>query len=207
MGQPTCVVFDIGGVLLDWDPRNLYRKLFAGDDAAMDDFLANVCSPVWNLEQDRGRPWAEAEAELIAKFPQHEALIRAYRARWIEMIAGPIDGSVAILNELHAARVPLYSITNFAADTLTEGSVRFRFLNLFRDVVVSGTERVLKPDPEIYRILIERNHLVARDTVFIDDREENAAGARAVGMQAIHFTSPDTLRRDLVNMGFTVLQR
>ncbi|MHA1546510.1 MAG: HAD family hydrolase [Alphaproteobacteria bacterium] len=136
MTKPTCVVFDIGGVLLDWDPSNLYSQLFPGDETAMEHFLANVCTPAWNLEQDRGRPWAEAEAELVEKFPAHETLIRAYRARWIEMIAGPIGGSVAILKTLRDTGVPLYSITNFAGDTFREGAQNFRFFQGLKDGVI-----------------------------------------------------------------------
>ena len=204
MTMPEAVVFDIGGVLLDWNPRHLYRKLFA-DEAAMEHFLTHICSPDWNLEQDKGRPWDEAIRELSAEHPDHAPMIEAYRARWPETVAGAIHDTVMILEELRAAGVPLYAITNFAADTFALAQERFGFLNRFRDVVVSGAEGVLKPQPEIYGILFERQGLAPETLVFIDDAEKNVAGARAVGMSAIHFRSPDQLRGDLVGLGFRQL--
>jgi phosphoglycolate phosphatase-like HAD superfamily hydrolase len=137
------IVFDIGNVLIEWDPRHLYRRLIP-EAAEMERFLAEVCTGDWNLEQDRGRPWEEAAAERIALFPRHEALIRAFRARWHEMIPGEVPGTMALLEALRARGVPLYAITNFAADTFAEAAKRFPVLRpggAFRDVVVSGTER------------------------------------------------------------------
>jgi 2-haloacid dehalogenase len=198
------VVFDIGNVLIHWNPRNLYRRLIA-DEAEMEMFLAEVCTDAWNLEMDRGaRSWAEAVAERVALFPQHEALIRAYDERWSDMVPGPIEGSVAILAELDAAGVPLYAITNFSAEKFVLARERFSFLDRFRDTVVSAHEKMLKPDPRIYRILLERNGLDAADTVFVDDSAKNVAGAAAVGMTALHFTDPSALRRDLAAHGLPV---
>lgn len=197
------VVFDIGYVLLDWDPRYLYRKIFV-DPGEMEHFLAHVCTPAWNLLQDSGRPWADAEAEAIARDPGSAAEIRAYRTRWHEMIPGQVAASVACLDALHARGVALYAITNFAADTFAEARLRFPFLNLFRAVIVSGEERMLKPDPRIYRLLADRHGVDLSRSLFIDDSEKNIAGARAVGMATHHFTTPAELRRALVAHGFPV---
>lgn len=194
------VVFDIGNVLVHWDPRALYAKIFASADEATW-FLTHVCNHDWNLEQDRGRSFAEGVAELSARFPQHAAAIAAYDLRWHETVLGPISGSVAILEELHARSTPLYAITNFNQDKFRETQMHFPFLSLFRDIVVSGDERLLKPDAAIYRLLLERNGLVASDCLFIDDSPRNVAGAEAVGMKGLHFTTPEALRRALVEFG------
>jgi 2-haloacid dehalogenase len=190
------VVFDIGNVLIAWDPRHLYRRLFA-EESEMDRFLAEVCTAEWNLEQDRGRDWEEAIAERVALFPQHEALIRAYSDRWHEMVPGEVPGTVALLEALRARRVPLHAITNFSAAKFAEAQARFPFLRGFEDVVVSGTERLLKPDPAIYRLLLDRNGLRAGQCLFIDDSLKNAEGARAVGMRAHHFTGAEALEAEL----------
>ncbi|MCA3554588.1 HAD family phosphatase [Aestuariivirga sp.] len=194
------VVFDIGNVLIHWDPRALYRKIFAtGDEVEW--FIANVCTQDWNLEQDRGRSFAEGVAALTALFPGHAGAIAAYDLRWHETVTGPIDGSVAILDELRASGTPLYAITNFNQHKFREALQRFPFLGLFRDTVVSGDERVLKPDAAIYHLLLERNGLAAGDCVFIDDSLRNVEGAVAVGMKGVHFTTPEALRRQLAALG------
>ena len=194
------VVFDIGNVLVQWEPRALYRKIFATEDE-VEWFIATVCNHDWNLEQDRGRSFADGVREATARFPQYADAIAAYDLRWHETVLGPIDGSVAILEELQARGTPLYAITNFNQDKFRESVERFAFLRLFRDIVVSGDERVLKPGAEIYRLLLARNGLDAAACVFIDDSAKNVTGAEAVGMKAIHFTTPEALRHDLTAMG------
>ncbi len=194
-------VFDIGGVLLDWDPRYLYRTLFAGDTVAMEAFLATVCPPEWNRTLDAGIPFAAAIEERVARFPDHAALIRAYRERWPEMIPRAFDDTVAVLSELKESGARLYAITNFAAETFALARHRWPFLGWFDGIVVSGEERVLKPEPAIYRCLIERYGLDAGSCLFIDDVPANVAGARAVGMQAVEFTGAARLRRDLAAAG------
>jgi 2-haloacid dehalogenase len=202
--KPTRVVFDIGNVLLDWEPRTLYRKIFA-TEAEVDAFLTNILPPEWNREQDRGRTWAEAEAHQIALFPQFSEEIRAFRARWHETVPGDIAGTVAILDELKMAGVPLYAITNFASDTFREAQQRFSYLaDSFIDIVISGDEKVIKPDPAIYRILLERQGLNAADCVFIDDSKANVAAAAALGFHALLFTSPQQFAADLKRLGFVV---
>ena len=194
------VVFDIGNVLLHWDPRALYRKIFATEDE-VEWFLANVCTSEWNLEQDRGRSFAEAVAEATARHPAHAAAIAAYDTRWHETLTHAIDGSVSILDELKGRGTPLYAITNWHQTKFRETRERYPFLGHFRDIVVSGDERVLKPDPAIFHLLLDRNGLAAEDCLFIDDNVHNVEGARAVGMQAHHFTTPEMLRAELVRLG------
>jgi 2-haloacid dehalogenase len=193
---PRTVVFDLGGVLIDWNPRYLYRSLIA-DEAAMEDFLANVCNGVWNEKQDGGRSAADAEAELLATHPQHAALIRAYYTQFDRMLAGPIDGTVAVLEELHARGVPLYALTNWSRETFPHAQRRFEFLKRFRGIVVSGEINMMKPDARIFRHLTDTHGLAAADCVFIDDSPKNVAGAKAAGLHAIQFRTPEALRTDL----------
>jgi 2-haloacid dehalogenase len=195
------VIFDLGGVLIDWDPRYLYRRLFEDDIAAMEDFLANVCTGEWNREQDAGRSFAEAEAEAAARHPDKIELIRAWASRFDEMIPGAIDGTVAILEELKQRAVPLYALTNWSAETFAGQPARFGFLDWFDGIVVSGRERLLKPDPRIFQLLLRRYGIEPVGAVFIDDALANVDGARALGIHGIHFTGPDDLRRELVALG------
>lgn len=184
--QPTTVVFDIGGVLLRWDPRNLYRKIFA-DEAEMEWFLREVCTTEWNIEQDRGRLWDDAVALLIARHPEWESQIRAYHERWLEPIAGVFEETVALLEQLTAAGLPVYAITNLSAEKFVEARERWPFLKLFKGVVVSGEDRMLKPDREIFDLFFSRYRLKPGDCVFIDDSHPNIEMARSVGMHTIHF--------------------
>ncbi|HKF63406.1 MAG TPA: HAD family phosphatase [Dongiaceae bacterium] len=193
-------VFDVGNVLIRWDPRNLYRKLIA-DEAEREDFLARICSPEWNLEMDRGRPFAEGVAERVALFPQHEALIRAFDERWLETLDGAVEESVAILEELRAAGVKTYAITNFSGEKFALTRNRYPFLGGFEGIIVSAHEQLLKPDLRIYALLCERHGLAPADCVFIDDNLANVEGARAFGMQGHHFKTAAELRADLRQQG------
>ena len=199
--QRRVVVFDLGGVLLEWNPRHLYRKLFAGDDDAMEAFLGNVCTDAWNERQDAGRSFADGVAELLPKHPQHAQLIEAFGARFDEMIPGPIDDTVAVLHELKRAGVPVYALTNWSSETFPSQRRRFPFLALFDGIVVSGDEGVIKPDPRIFRILLERYDVAAGDAVFIDDVPANAAAAATLGIHGIHFRSAALLRAGLAMLG------
>lgn len=194
------VVFDIGRVLIGWEPKRLYSRLFP-DPLERDRFLAEICTEAWNRELDRGRSFAEGIAELVARHPEWEPEIRAWDLHWHEMVPGQIDGSVAILEGLRARDVPTWAITNFSAEKFAEAVERFPFLKGFRDTVVSAHERLLKPDPAIYRVLLDRNGLSAETCLFIDDTLANVEGARAVGMAAVHFTSPERLAADLAAHG------
>jgi 2-haloacid dehalogenase len=194
------VVFDLGGVLIDWDPRLLYRKLLA-DEAAVEEFLATVCTPEWNAEQDRGRPFAEGVAELVERHPAHAGAITAYHERWTEMLGGEIPGTVAVLAELRAAGVPLYALSNWSAETFRLTRGRFPFLEWFDGLVVSGEEGVTKPDRRIFELLIERFGLVPAATLFVDDSAANVTAARDLGLDAVRFRDAAGLRRDLAARG------
>ena len=197
----SVAIFDLGGVLLEWDPRFLYRKLFAGDDVAMEHFLANVCTTQWNKQQDAGRSFAEATQELLPHHSDKIELIEAFGKRFGEMIQGTIDGSIEILAELRQRKVPLYALTNWSAETFPQQRERFAFLSWFDGIVVSGREGVIKPDARIFRILLERHGVAPESAVFIDDVAENAAAAAALGLHGIHFQSPEQLRRELIAVG------
>ena len=194
------VVFDIGNVLLRWDPRNLYRKIFPDRDR-MAWFLDHVCDPAWNLEQDRGRSFAEGIALLLPRFPDWEAEIRAYDTRWEEMLDGAIAENVAILEALRAAGEKTYAITNFSSEKWAVAQALHPFLRGFDRVVVSGDEKLLKPDPAIYRLLLDRAGLDAVACIFVDDSERNVTGARHVGMQAVHYTPEVDLAAELRRLG------
>ena len=197
----SIAVFDLGGVLLDWNPRHLYRKLFAGDEAAMEHFLATVCTHEWNRCQDAGRSFAEGGRLLTAEHPDKVELIDAYGARFDEMIAGPIAGMVEILAELRDRGTPLYGLTNWSAETYPPARERFAFLSWFRGILVSGEVGVIKPDPRIFELLIERFAINPENAVYIDDVEANVAAAQSFGIHAIQFTTPARLRRELTRLG------
>ncbi|HET9006380.1 MAG TPA: HAD family phosphatase [Actinomycetes bacterium] len=189
-------VFDLGGVLIDWDPRYLYRKLLA-DEGEVEEFLATVCTPEWNAEQDRGRPFAEGVAELVERHPAHAAAIAAFHERWPEMLGGDIPGAVELLAELRATGLPLYALTNWSAETFVVARERFAFLDWFDGLLVSGEERIIKPDPAIFELLLDRFGLDPGSTFYVDDSPANVAAAAALGLDAVRFTGPGQLRRDL----------
>jgi 2-haloacid dehalogenase len=195
------VIFDLGGVLIDWDPRHLYRRLFAGDLVAMEDFLATVCTEEWNEQQDAGRSFAEAEAEAVVRHPDKRDLIVAWARHFDEMIPGAIEGTVAILAELRARGVSLYALTNWSAETFPSQRQRFEFLSWFAGIVVSGEEKLIKPDPRIYQRLLERYDIAPVRAVYIDDVPANAAAAAALGIHGVHFTSPAQLYTELRALG------
>ncbi|MEW9570685.1 HAD family hydrolase [Rhodanobacter sp. Si-c] len=196
------VVFDLGGVLVDWNPRYLYRRLF-DDEAAMERFLAEVCNSAWNEQQDAGRPWREAVDSLSAQFPQHADLIAAYRDGWRDMLGGVIQGSVDLLAELKARGVRLYALTNWSHETFPRAMEieMFDFLHWFEGIVVSGEERLIKPDPRIYRRLFERYSIDPARTIYIDDARRNVDAAAALGMHAWWFRDPAGLRGWLASHG------
>ncbi|MBM3545882.1 MAG: HAD family phosphatase [Alphaproteobacteria bacterium] len=197
----STVVFDLGGVLLDWNPRYLYRKLIP-DEAECERFLAEVCHPEWNIAQDGGRSFADAKAEAIARHPDKADLIRAWLPRFAEMIPQAVQGTVDILERLHASGVPLYALTNFSRETFPPTFKRFAFFQRFRGIVVSGDERMLKPEARIYQLLCSRYGVRPEDAVFIDDSPKNAEGATAVGIHGIHFRNPAQLEQELRSLGF-----
>ena len=201
---PNAVVFDLGGVLIDWDPRYLYRTLFDGDDAAMEAFLSEVVTQEWNGHQDAGRPWSEAIEVLAAKHPERRDLIAAFWERWPEMLGGALDETVAILAELRAAGVRVYALSNWSAETFPRARPRFPFLDWFDGIVISGEVKLVKPDPRIFSHLLETHGLAAHRTVFVDDSETNVAAAAELGMIAIRFEGAAALRRELRSLGLPV---
>ena len=181
------VVFDLGGVLFDWDPRRLYRRVF-DDPEKMEWFLANVCTEAWNRTLDSGKPFSVAVRELQENWPCFVSEIAAYDCNWPEMLGEAKLDSVRVLVALQSAKYPVYALTNFSKEKLRIAKRRFRFLARFNGWIVSGEEGVTKPDPEIYRRLLRKFGLSASSTIFIDDRVENVLAARDQGINGIHFT-------------------
>jgi 2-haloacid dehalogenase len=195
------IVFDLGGVLIDWNPRHLYRQFFGEDIDGMERFLSEVCTQTWNEKQDAGRSWEEAIAEATASHPEDAALIKAYRERWEEMLGGPIADSVSVLDELRGTGKKLYALTNWSQHTFPIALARYAFLGWFDDILVSGREGLIKPDPAIFQLLASRFGIEASRSVFIDDSIKNVEAARRLGFHAIHFRHAHQLRHDLSNLG------
>ncbi|MGZ4609163.1 MAG: HAD family hydrolase [Actinomycetes bacterium] len=202
MTAPSTVVFDLGGVLIDWDPRHLYRRLLPDDE--IDDFLDEIGFAEWNHAQDAGGSWDEAVEALAARHPHRRELIAAYPRRYPETMAGPIEGTVRLLTQLRATGTRLLALTNWSAETFHHALSTFGFLEMFEDIVVSGVEGVAKPDPRLFTLLIERFALVPAETVFIDDSAANVAAAAELGLTALRFRDPDLLRADLRRLGLPV---
>ncbi|HUW92377.1 MAG TPA: HAD family phosphatase [Bacteroidales bacterium] len=203
MSKIKTVVFDLGGVLIDWNPRHLYRKIFTSE-AEMERFLSEVCTPEWNVQQDGGKLFSTATAELTAKFPDHAANIALYYDRWEEMLGGELKETVDILNELKSAGMPLYALTNWSHEAFPAAYERYAFMKQFDGIVVSGFEGLLKPGHEIYRLLISRYNINPADSVYIDDNKANADAAAELGFHVIHFTSAEQLRDELKVLGLSV---
>jgi 2-haloacid dehalogenase len=191
------VIFDLGGVLIDWNPRHLYRKFFKTEEE-ITWFLENICTPEWNDQQDAGRTFEEATEELVAIHPEWEMQIRAWYGRWEETISGPVQGAVDILKELKDKQQHrLYALTNWSAQSFPVALDRFEFLQWFEGIVVSGVEKTRKPFPEIYQLLFNRYRIEPSRALFIDDNKKNVEGARDAGLHTIHFSSSERLRKDL----------
>jgi 2-haloacid dehalogenase len=202
MLQPslTAVVFDLGGVLIDWDPRYLYRTLF-DDEAAMEAFLATVTTPEWNRAQDAGRPWDEAVRELVERHPDRRDLIEAFWRRWPETLGDAIEPTVAILHDLRSTGIRLYALSNWSGETFPIARPRYPFLDWFDGIVISGDERLVKPDPRIFEVLLERYGLAAAATLFIDDHAVNVDAAARLGFKVLRFVDAAGLRADLERLG------
>jgi 2-haloacid dehalogenase len=199
--RPAAVVFDLGGVLIDWDPRYLYRSLFGGDEAAMEAFLAEVTTPEWNSQQDAGRPWAEAIESLARDHPERRDLISAFWLRWTETLGDAIEPTVGILDDLRRAGLRLFALSNWSAETFPLARPRYPFLDWFEGIVISGELGLVKPDARIFEHLLTRYALDPASTVFIDDSEANVRTARELGMTAIRFDDPRELRQELTALG------
>ncbi|WP_321393221.1 HAD family phosphatase [Emcibacter sp.] len=199
--KPGCIVFDLGNVLVRWHPRNAYAPLFNNDDRDLDHFLENICNMDWHNRLDAGESFADAIDALSARHPEHADMIRAYDSHWDHMFAGAIEENVDILNRLHRAGHPLFALTNFPTEKYDSFCNSFDFMSLFRDVIVSGQEGVIKPKPEIYHILKDRTGFAAEDTLFIDDRADNIAAAEKIGFRTHHFTTPGVFEQNLRGLG------
>jgi 2-haloacid dehalogenase len=197
--MPGTVVFDLGNVLVRWNPRLLYEQLIP-DAAELEQFFETVITHDWIRDQDSGRTFADGIALLTGQFPHYEAEIRAFWERWEEMVPGPIEQTVEILAELRDRQTPLYALTNWSHETFPIARPRFPFFEWFEGIVVSGEVRLVKPDARIYRHLLDTHGLRAEDCVFIDDSPANVAGANAVGITGVHFQSPERLREDLIQL-------
>ncbi len=200
-GHIDTIIFDLGAVLVDWNPRYLYRKIFSTEEE-ITWFLENICTPEWNEQQDAGRSFAEATDELVVKFPAYEDAIRAWYGRWQETIQGDIPGTVEIFRELRTSnRFRFYALTNWSEETFPWARQRFDFLQWFDGIVVSGVEKTRKPFPEFYQILFDRYGVNPAKAVFIDDNPANVQGGQAVGLHTVHFQSPEQLRSELSVLG------
>jgi 2-haloacid dehalogenase len=200
VGTIRAVIWDLGGVLICWDPRALYRRLMP--EPEVDPFLAEIGFTEWNHAQDAGRSMPDGVAELAGVFPHRRALIEAYAARFGETMLGPVPGSVELLGQLRSlGAVRLFALTNWSADTFHLARRGYDFLDWFEAVVVSGEERLAKPDPQLFRLLLERHRLRPRSTVFIDDSPANIRAATALGLIGLLFTDADALRADLSRLG------
>ena len=194
------IIFDLGGVLIDWNPEYLYLDIFEGDRVKMNAFFKQVCTMDWNENQDAGYPLSKATEDRIALFPEYETLIKIYYGRWEEMLEEAITGSVQILKKLiNDPKFRVVALTNWSAETFPVALKRFDFLHWFEGIVVSGTEKTRKPYPEIYQITLDRFNIAPSETLFIDDNLRNIKGAEAIGINGIHFSTPEKLITDLNN--------
>lgn len=195
------IIFDFGGVLLDWDPRYLYRKIFNGDEQAMERFFAETDFFNWNLEQDAGRPFAEGVKVGCEKYPGYCELLRAYDSRWRESIRGPIWETVEILKILKQANYRLFGLSNWSAEKFQLVRGDYDFLNWFEGIVISGEERLIKPDPRIFTKLLALTAVPAADCLLIDDSRKNLETAARLGFQVAHYQNPELLRMNLIAQG------
>jgi len=195
------IIFDLGAVLIDWNPHYMYRTIFS-DEEDIKHFLANVATSDWNEEQDAGRPLSEGTEILVQQFPQHEANIRAFYSRWEEMLGDAFWDTVEIFKELkESGKYKIYALTNWSAETFPIAQSKFDFLNWFDGIVVSGAEKMRKPTPEFYHILLDRYHVKPEEALFIDDNYRNILAAEKLGIKSIHFTSAKELKEELTRLG------
>ena len=200
MSRPvTSIIFDIGKVLVDWDPRYLYEQLIHDEDE-LNYFLEHVVTLIWHTEHDRGLTMAEGIKNLVAAYPEHAELIKVYDDRWFETLGDPINGMEALVGELDQAGIPLYGLSNFSAEKFSAFAENFPPLKPMRDIIVSGEEGIVKPDPAIFELAITRFSVAPEATLFIDDREDNTEAAKKAGFKTHLFVDAATLRADLVSL-------
>ena len=190
------IIFDFGGVLLDWNPRYLYKSYFNNDEER-EHFLADICNGEWNIRQDAGRPFAEAVKELQAKFPEYAEAIQMYDDDWEKMLKCELPESIDLLKELKFMGYGIYGLTNWSAEKIGYAFANYSFFSLFDGIVVSGVEKVVKPDRKIYEILLERYSLKPGECVFIDDNQDNVDMAKVLGINAIRFDNIGNVKEHL----------
>jgi 2-haloacid dehalogenase len=195
--QIQAVIFDFGGVLIGWDPRNLYARYFPGQPQAMEDFLEEISFMEWNTRQDKGRPFAEAVALHSKKFPHYAHLISAYQEHWKETLTGSIEGTVKLLRALKEKQVTLFGLSNWSSETFTIVRHEFEFLNLFDGIILSGEVNLVKPEPEIFELCLQRIGRPADQCLFIDDSATNINAAEKLGFDTVQFISPEHLKNEL----------
>ncbi|MDY7393829.1 HAD family phosphatase [Aureibaculum sp. 2210JD6-5] len=205
MNKIDTIIFDLGGVLIDWNPKYVYREVFNGDEEKVDWFLNEICTMEWNMEHDAGRLLKDGTELLVKQYPQYEEWIRIYYNRWADMLGGPIEDTVALLNKLKEDNIyNLYALTNWSAELFPVALERYDFLQHFQDIVVSGTEKTRKPFAKIYEIILERNAIIPKRAVFIDDNRDNVEAAKRLGIHGLHFKSARQLKAELINLGIQV---
>ena len=197
----SSIIFDLGGVLIDWNPNYVFDKMFT-DEEKKKHFFENICTPDWNEKQDAGRTIKEATDELLVKHPEWKEYIEAYYGKWEEMLGGPIQASVEIFKQLKdSGKYKIYALTNWSAETFPIALKLYDFLHWFDGRIVSGEEKMRKPFPEFYRLILQRFNLIPSETIFIDDSLRNIKGAQEAGIHTIAFNSPQQLKEDLVKIG------
>ena len=200
--QIDTIIFDLGGVLIDWNPEYVYLEVFEGNQQKVDWFLNEICSHDWNVQQDAGRSFKEATNILVDKFPQYEKWIRLFYERWEDMLGETISETVNLLKTLKKEnKHKLYALTNWSAESFPIARQRFDFFKLFEGIVVSGEEKTIKPYPEIYKIILNRYKITPEKSIFIDDSLKNIQAAEDLGINGIHFKSPQQLKQDLSLFG------
>jgi len=194
------IIFDFGGVLIDWNPLHLYNKYF-NDEAKAQWFIDNICKMDWNVQMDAGKPFSEGIAELTAQYPEWADAIAAYRQRWVEMIGGPIPGMLEFIQKLKTAGYHVYGLSNWSWETLSTIIDDYPFFKELEGAIISGLEFVIKPYPEIYQLLLTRYNLKADECLFIDDNIANVHGAENVGIHGLQFVGIEQLEKDLQKKG------
>lgn len=198
------IIFDLGGVLIDWNPEYVFLKEFRGDRDKMDWFLNEICAWDWNANQDAGYPIAQATEDRVAMFPEHEELIRMYYGRWNEMLGYTHEDTLEILEYFHThPNYDLYALTNWSGELFPRALAKFDWLSWFQGIVVSGDEKMRKPFPEIYQLTLDRYTIDPKTAIFIDDSPKNVVGSQDLGITGLHFSGADKLRSDLINLGIT----
>ncbi len=196
------IIFDLGGVLIDWDPRYVYREVFNGDEEKVAWFLNTICTSDWNVEHDAGRLLKDGTELLVKQYPKYEEWIRIYYDRWADMLGGPIIENVDLLHKLkETSNLSLFALTNWSAETFPVALERYHFLQHFEGIVVSGEEKTRKPFPKIYEIILDRYQIIPENAVFIDDNFDNVVAANNLGIHGIHFKNASQLAKDLISLG------